>query len=277
GQSAMLTETVDSTAPFDWSPFAPLAEGTQLVKCVLSQDEDMTDKPYVSHIELTVELRSPGCSDADTLLGSRTDDSFDVKKLVAFATAGQDSLPQGTCVRVVVTPEQLADTLTLHVFCYASSINDDAQLLDSDGDGLVDADEAAFGTNPNLADTDGDGVPDGVEVHERLTSPLSADTDGDGIGDATDPYTFDHCTHPRHTARPRRAAAGRAAVRRDDRKRAADAALAASRQRGGSARRAVRRRRLPRRAQDDRGERDQRDARRRPAARLDLLARLRPG
>lgn len=35
---------------------------------------------------------------------------------------------------------------------------------DSDNDGLSDAEEAVYGTNPNLADTDGDGYSDGDEV-----------------------------------------------------------------------------------------------------------------
>ncbi len=35
---------------------------------------------------------------------------------------------------------------------------------DSDGDGIPDADEARYGTDPNNPDTDGDGLGDGVEV-----------------------------------------------------------------------------------------------------------------
>ena len=37
--------------------------------------------------------------------------------------------------------------------------------VDSDGDGLTDAEEAQLGTNPLLRDSDGDGFSDGVEVH----------------------------------------------------------------------------------------------------------------
>ena len=39
-----------------------------------------------------------------------------------------------------------------------------ASNIDSDGDGLTDAQEEQLGTNPNNRDTDGDGYPDGVEV-----------------------------------------------------------------------------------------------------------------
>src|SRR5690606_34955727 len=45
--------------------------------------------------------------------------------------------------------------------------------LDSDADGLPDADEIARGTNPNDDDTDDDGINDGVEVLAG-TDPTSA-------------------------------------------------------------------------------------------------------
>jgi hypothetical protein len=46
------------------------------------------------------------------------------------------------------------------------------QLTDSDGDGVLDQEEMAFGTNPRLADTDGDGISDFWEL-DRGLSPLS--------------------------------------------------------------------------------------------------------
>lgn len=36
--------------------------------------------------------------------------------------------------------------------------------IDTDGDGLSDADELRLGTDPNRSDTDGDGYPDGLEL-----------------------------------------------------------------------------------------------------------------
>lgn len=46
--------------------------------------------------------------------------------------------------------------------------------LDSDGDGLTDAEEEALGTDPSLADSDGDGVEDGEEVQQG-TDPAVAE------------------------------------------------------------------------------------------------------
>jgi hypothetical protein len=45
-------------------------------------------------------------------------------------------------------------------------------MLDSDGDSLIDTDEAVYGTDPNLADTDYDGYSDGDEVIVYGTDPL---------------------------------------------------------------------------------------------------------
>lgn len=76
--------------------------------------------------------------------------------------------------------------------------------VDTDGDGLTDADETTnFGTDPNVADTDQGGVDDGTEIADG-TNPLDpsddtgtaqgdtgqgdanqdADSDGDGLSDA---------------------------------------------------------------------------------------------
>ncbi len=84
--------------------------------------------------------------------------------------------------------------------------------VDSDGDGLTDAEELLLGTDPTNPDTDGDGISDGVEV--RLSAlgldpkvpnvipnctaeELVTDTDGDGLTDCeekllgTDPSLVD--------------------------------------------------------------------------------------
>jgi hypothetical protein len=56
--------------------------------------------------------------------------------------------------------------------------------VDSDGDGLTDAEESQLGTNPSSRDSDGDGVSDWDELMINSTNPLSAiDADNDGIPD----------------------------------------------------------------------------------------------
>jgi len=64
---------------------------------------------------------------------------------------------------------------------------------DTDGDGLSDADEARYGTNPNKPDTDGDGLLDGEEVHRYKTDPRVKDTDDGGISDGVEVL---HGTNP---------------------------------------------------------------------------------
>lgn len=57
--------------------------------------------------------------------------------------------------------------------------------LDSDGDGLSDAQEAEIGTNPQSADSDNDGLSDGEEIFIYHTNPLKSNTNGDGYPDGT--------------------------------------------------------------------------------------------
>ncbi|MFT5152501.1 MAG: hypothetical protein ACI841_002499, partial [Planctomycetota bacterium] len=59
----------------------------------------------------------------------------------------------------------------------------DVIVVDSDADGLTDADELTHGTDPGNPDSDGDGLTDGAEVHTHLTSPLEVDSDFDGLPD----------------------------------------------------------------------------------------------
>ncbi|HRI26855.1 MAG TPA: hypothetical protein PK239_16855 [Chitinophagales bacterium] len=67
-------------------------------------------------------------------------------------------------------------------------------IIDSDADGLTDAEEEAIGTSPILPDTDGDGLTDGQEVNIYGTNPLSFDTDEDGIADPDELLV--HFTNP---------------------------------------------------------------------------------
>ena len=61
--------------------------------------------------------------------------------------------------------------------------------LDSDGDGLTNAQEDALGTSRSNADTDGDGTSDGAEVGGNVNAP--ADSDGDGTPNVLESSTTD--------------------------------------------------------------------------------------
>jgi len=86
--------------------------------------------------------------------------------------------------------------LALGLSLSACGDSKDAAAVDTDGDGISDADEAALGTDPNAADSDADGLDDGAEV-DLGTDPLSADSDGDGyldgweVTEGTDPVSAD--------------------------------------------------------------------------------------
>lgn len=61
--------------------------------------------------------------------------------------------------------------------------------VDTDKDGLLDADEAVQGTDITNPDTDGDNLNDAEEVNIYFTSPLKPDTDGDGYTDGAEVRT----------------------------------------------------------------------------------------
>ncbi len=72
------------------------------------------------------------------------------------------------------------DTFGLHPGYTADAADD------NDGDGLINFDEARYGTNPHNLDTDGDGVSDGDEVAAG-TDPLD-DTGQPPVANANGPY-----------------------------------------------------------------------------------------
>ena len=62
--------------------------------------------------------------------------------------------------------------------------------IDSDGDGLLDSEEAQIGTDPFNPDTDGDGLSDGEEVKQHKTDPLNPDSDYDGLKDGAEVLVY---------------------------------------------------------------------------------------
>ncbi len=55
--------------------------------------------------------------------------------------------------------------------------------IDQDGDGALDLDEDALGTDATDADSDDDGVSDGEEIGTYASDPLRCDSDGDTLSD----------------------------------------------------------------------------------------------
>lgn len=85
---------------------------------------------------------------------------------------------------------------------------DIADMTDSDGDGLTDALEKFFGSNPQMADSDGDGLNDYVEVAVLNYNPLAPDTNENGVLDGDEDgdgdglcniYEVDAGTNPANT------------------------------------------------------------------------------
>lgn len=80
---------------------------------------------------------------------------------------------------------------TLQYGCGSGEPAVDPTEMDTDDDGLTDAEEEELGTDPENPDTDGDGLTDGEEVNEYETDPLEPDTDGDGLEDGEEVNTYD--------------------------------------------------------------------------------------
>ena len=62
-------------------------------------------------------------------------------------------------------------------------VTSDPDSADTDGDGILDADEQAYGTDPRSVDTDGDELTDYQELVEVYSDPAAQDSDGDSLMD----------------------------------------------------------------------------------------------
>lgn len=76
-----------------------------------------------------------------------------------------------------------------------AALGTDLTLADTDADGLLDSDEAALGADPTNADSDADGLLDGPEI-ETGSDPTLADSDGDGFTDSEESVAGAVATEP---------------------------------------------------------------------------------
>jgi hypothetical protein len=115
---------------------------------------------------------------ADTLFGFRTAPGTDLENFF-IKTGGGDSPANG---RFYLDDIYLETTDDVNL---SNPLNE----VDSNGDGISDADASALGLDPNDPDggTDGDGDTDVFETGDDPSSPMPIDSDGDGIIDALEP------------------------------------------------------------------------------------------
>lgn len=151
----------------------------------------------------TGDVFSLGAGEAITLSGplvlTATESGASVAALYTGPALPRLAEQQGTPVpsrRVIASPEASTPEATEALPAATAAIGqttEEGADIDDDADGLTGQEEAEVGTDANLPDTDEDGLTDGQEVAEFGTSPLVADTDGDGVLDgdevaqATDP------------------------------------------------------------------------------------------
>lgn len=108
-----------------------------------------------------------GISDGEELFGILTDPLVNNNDT---APAAEDA-----------ASEPVSETLST---APADASGAESAAVDSDGDGVADADEVnIYGTDPLVADSDGDGLTDGNELFATSTDPLQWDSDGDGVAD----------------------------------------------------------------------------------------------
>jgi hypothetical protein len=99
------------------------------------------------------------------------------------------NIPLATNATLIFSNVQQADgtNYTVIISNFAGDVTSDTASLtvlpDTDLDGISDAAEADYGTNPNSSDSDADGINDKSEIQNYLTNPLVKDTDGDGFED----------------------------------------------------------------------------------------------
>ena len=102
---------------------APLPAGTDFLKCVMFEPEDMSQKTYVSDLYLRVRLYNPdagACNSNSTLHSSTNDATYDLRHMVAL-----EANLAGRCALVSIIKRHVTSAgATAHVFCYYAGVKD---------------------------------------------------------------------------------------------------------------------------------------------------------
>jgi len=119
-----------SSSVTSWAWPYQMPVGTNFVKCVMFEAEDMSAKSDISDIYLNVNLKNPdvngNCSSGSTTFLSRSDASRDIRHMVAH-----ENDVAGRCVEYQVIKRHVTSTGTVaHVFCYFSSRYDHEDVAD---------------------------------------------------------------------------------------------------------------------------------------------------
>lgn len=151
----------------------------------------------VSHLDQSISFNGGYASEPLFIADMQTFNDADTANL-----RWRDKSAQGISVRV--DEERSQDDEVVHAaedagYLVLVAPGQPNALLDTDGDGLLDADETSiYNTDPQAADSDGDGLMDGEEVNywgvdwaadydgDGLINLLDADSDGDGHDDGVE-------------------------------------------------------------------------------------------
>ncbi len=114
----------------NWVWPSKMPAGTNFMKCVLFEPEDMSIKSDISDIYLRVNLKNPdangSCSESSTMFRYRYDNSRDIRHMVAHETD-----VAGKCVEYqIIRRHVTASGSTVHLFCYYSSRYDYEDVAD---------------------------------------------------------------------------------------------------------------------------------------------------
>lgn len=172
----------DMREHLDLLPFFPFFEFTDTCYLYLSIDKDRPDNDALRSLEVTFDPdNNYGLGEALVTAKPHCTITYNLFGLIQsapIACSGEDrdqAIQELEDLGAII----IGDT-KIHDYDFRLTIQE--QPMDSDGDGLLDTEEADLGTDPLDPDTDDDGLYDGEEV-DLGTDPLDGDSDDDGLLD----------------------------------------------------------------------------------------------